>query len=151
MSEYGFNKYIKVFNAIYVFWPSTIGNVKGPEIARLLSSVLDYAGIGRISDQEKNNLGTIVGNPMRERFAHIIICDNSNELNTACNAYHDETTGFKAWAAGKAVKRGLKTREGLEYSKMADVSPFNTIQAKHIDLTAIGGKDDLRKVLNSTK
>ena len=147
MHEYGFNKYIKVFNAIYVFWPSQIGNVKGPEIARLLSSVLDVAGVGRISDNKKRNLGTIVGDPMRERFAHIILCDNNDKANTACNAYHDTTTGFKAWAAGKASKRGLKTKEGLKYSKMADVSPFNTLQVKDIFLTDIGGRDDLRIVL----
>ena len=143
MSEYGFDKYIKVFNAIYIFWPSQIGNVKGPEIARLVSSVLDYAGNGRISNEKNENLGTIVGDPMRERFAHIIICNNNDKDNTACNAYHHATTGFKAWAAGKATKRGLKTREGLQYSKMADVSPFNTIQPKNIFLTDIGGKDDL--------
>ena len=147
MHEFGFNKYIKVFNAIYVFWPSQIGNVKGPEIARLLSSVLDTAGVGRISDKKNNNLGTIVGDPMRERFAHIILCDNNDKANTACNAYHHATTGFKAWAAGKASKRGLKTKEGLKYSKMADVSPFNTLQVKDIFLTDIGGKDDLRIVL----
>ena len=151
MHEFGFNKYIKVFNAIYVFWPSQIGNVKGPEIARLLSSVLDSDGVGRISDKKERNLNKIVGDPMRERFAHIILCDNNDKKNTACNKYHHATTGFKAWAAGKASKKGLRTKERLKYSKMADVSPFNTLQVKDIFLTDIGGEEDLRIVLKLTR
>ena len=150
MYEYGFNKYIKIFNSMYVFWDNFDGKnlMTAKAFAHLVSSILDYGQVGRISNLKKENVGTKIGQPMRDAFAHIVICNNNNGadnnegMDFACTRYHDEATGFSAWAKGQGTD-ATDESEKERWSKMANISPFNTIQMKDMDMKTGLGEGDL--------
>ena len=150
MYEYGFNKYIKIFNSMYVFWNEFDGKntMTAKAFAHLVSSILDYGQVGRISNLKKENVGTKLGQPMRDAFAHIVICNNNNAadnnegMDYACTDYHDETTGFAAWAKSQGQNATDET-EKERWSKIGNISPFNTIQMKDMDMKTGIGEGDL--------
>ena len=141
MNEYGFDKYIKIFNSMYVFWANNEAKnrMTAKAFAHLVTSILDYGQVGRISNLKKENVGTKVGQPMRDAFAHIIICNNNNGedsnngLDTACTNYFDEETGFVAWASLQG-ENATDEVEQERWSKVKNISPFNAIQMKDMNM-----------------
>ena len=118
--------------------------------AHLVTSILDYGQVGRISNLKKENVGTKLGQPMRDAFAHIVICNNNNPitkdtnngLDDACTNYHDDENGFAAWAKTQGQNAADET-EKARWSKVENISPFNTVQMKDMNLKTGLSESDL--------